>query len=105
MSPKVLTLSIPGEINAHNAEFIAASARAGGFEAKSFRSVGPALTEAAKVSGARVVICGSLYLGGYVLDKNGATESPEPRDNAIGEDLFDRTDRAQIRAQALRESR
>ena len=71
MSPRVLTLSIPGEPNAHSAQFIAAAARAGGFDAKAYRSLGPALADAAEIKGARVVICGSLYLAGDVLAKNG----------------------------------
>ncbi|RYE08751.1 MAG: bifunctional folylpolyglutamate synthase/dihydrofolate synthase [Hyphomicrobiales bacterium] len=71
LNPKVLTLSIPGEINAHKAGYIAAEAQRAGFDAKACRALGPALDAAAKVDGARVVICGSLYLGGYALDKNG----------------------------------
>jgi dihydrofolate synthase/folylpolyglutamate synthase len=71
MAPKVLTLTIPGEENAHKASYIASEAKAAGFDARPFRALGQAIDEAATVAGARVVICGSLYLGGYVLDKNG----------------------------------
>jgi dihydrofolate synthase/folylpolyglutamate synthase len=71
LSPKVLTLSIPGEANAHKAGFIAAAGSAAGFDATAYRGLGAALAEAAKVKGARVVICGSLYLGGFVLAQNG----------------------------------
>lgn len=71
MHPMVLTLTIPGEENAHKAGYIASEARGAGFDARAYRALGQAIGEAAKVEGARVVICGSLYLGGYVLDKNG----------------------------------
>ncbi|MBL8600127.1 MAG: bifunctional folylpolyglutamate synthase/dihydrofolate synthase, partial [Devosia sp.] len=71
MRPMVLTLTIPGEENAHKAGYIASEARGAGFDARAYRALGQAIGEAAKVEGARVVICGSLYLGGYVLDKNG----------------------------------
>ncbi|MCC6779863.1 MAG: bifunctional folylpolyglutamate synthase/dihydrofolate synthase, partial [Hyphomicrobiales bacterium] len=71
MHPMVLTLTIPGEENAHKAGYIASEARGAGFDARPYRALGQAIDEAAKVEGARVVICGSLYLGGYVLDKNG----------------------------------
>jgi dihydrofolate synthase/folylpolyglutamate synthase len=71
LNPKVLTLGIPGEANAHPADYIADEAAKAGFEAKAFRSLVPALAGAATHKGARVVICGSLYLGGYVLDRNG----------------------------------
>ena len=64
-------LTIPGEENAHKAGYIASEAKAAGFDARPFRALGQAIDEAATVAGARVVICGSLYLGGYVLDKNG----------------------------------
>ncbi|MBJ3785694.1 bifunctional folylpolyglutamate synthase/dihydrofolate synthase [Devosia sediminis] len=68
---KIFTLTIPGEQNAHGAEEIAARARAQGFAAKATRSITTALKAAAKVPDARVLICGSLYLAGDVLAKNG----------------------------------
>ena len=71
LTPKVLTLTIPGEENAHPAAYIAEQGRMAGFEAKACRALGPAIEEAAALGPARVVVCGSLYLGGYVLDKNG----------------------------------
>ncbi|MBI4920867.1 MAG: bifunctional folylpolyglutamate synthase/dihydrofolate synthase [Devosia nanyangense] len=71
MSPKVLTLSIPGEPNAHPARYIAEEGRKAGFDAVPYRELLPALHNAAKVKNARVVICGSLYLAGDVLQKNG----------------------------------
>jgi dihydrofolate synthase/folylpolyglutamate synthase len=71
MVEEVLTLTVPGEPNAHKAEQIAASAREAGFAAEPKRSVISALKAAALVPNARVLICGSLYLAGDVLAKNG----------------------------------
>jgi dihydrofolate synthase/folylpolyglutamate synthase len=71
LNPRVLTLTIPGEANAHKATYIAAEARKAGLEAQPFRALGQAIDAAAALEGARVVIGGSLYLAGYVLDKNG----------------------------------
>ncbi|MFC3705201.1 bifunctional folylpolyglutamate synthase/dihydrofolate synthase [Devosia honganensis] len=67
----VLTLAIPGEPNAHTASELAARAQKAGFAARPQRSVGAALREAARIGGARVLICGSLYLAGDILAKNG----------------------------------
>ena len=67
----VLTLTIPGETNAHGADFIAREARKMGFEARPMRSVVTALKAAAELPDARVLICGSLYLAGDVLARNG----------------------------------
>ena len=71
MTPRVFTVAIPGEPNAHPAQYIADAAVAAGLEARTSRSVQTALRQAAKFPGARVVICGSLYLGGDVLSRNG----------------------------------
>jgi len=71
MAPRVMALTIPGEPNAHPAAYIAAAATAAGLDAKTYRSVLPALREVAQIPGARVVICGSLYLAGDILAKNG----------------------------------
>ena len=71
MAPRVLALTIPGEPNAHPAGHIAEAAMAAGLSARTHRSVESALRDAAGTPGARVVICGSLYLGGDVLAKNG----------------------------------
>ena len=71
MAPRVLALTIPGEPNAHPAGHIAEAATAAGLSARTHRSVESALRDAAATPGARVVICGSLYLGGDVLAKNG----------------------------------
>jgi dihydrofolate synthase/folylpolyglutamate synthase len=67
----IFTLGVPGEPNAHKADTIARQARAAGFAASPKRSIVSALQAAAQVSGARVLICGSLYLAGDVLAKNG----------------------------------
>ena len=70
MPQQVLAVPIPGEVNAHKAETIAAAARGAGFDATAKRSVVEALKAAALVPGARVLICGSLYLAGDVLARN-----------------------------------
>jgi dihydrofolate synthase/folylpolyglutamate synthase len=71
MAQEVLTLTVPGEPNALTARQIAAAARMAGFAATPKRSVISALKAAAMVPNARVLICGSLYLAGDVLAKNG----------------------------------
>ena len=71
MASQVLTLTIPGEANAHQATDIAEEARKAGFAARPMRSVVSALKAAAEVPNARVLICGSLYLAGDVLARNG----------------------------------
>ncbi|HQZ13889.1 MAG TPA: bifunctional folylpolyglutamate synthase/dihydrofolate synthase [Devosia sp.] len=68
---KLYGLSIPGEKNAHSADTIVSAARDMGFDAEVSRGVVSAIKSAAAIKGARVVICGSLYLGGHVLFKNG----------------------------------
>lgn len=68
---KIYALDIPGEQNAHKAATIATAAKAAGFDGGAKRSVISALKSAAEIPGARVVICGSLYLAGDVLYKNG----------------------------------
>jgi len=70
MAQQVFTLTIPGEPNAHKAAYIAEEARKAGFDARPMRSVTAALKAAAAVPGARVLICGSLYLAGAVLAQN-----------------------------------
>ena len=75
MAPRVLTLTIPGEPNAHPAEYIAAEGVKAGFEAKPYRALVTAMKDAAEVKGARVVIGGSLYLAGYILARNGTPPS------------------------------
>ena len=71
MAPRVMALTIPGEPNAHPADSIAVAAKAAGLDARTYPSVVPALRDAAKIENARVVICGSLYLAGDILARNG----------------------------------
>lgn len=71
LASQVLTLTIPGEANAHRATHIAEEARKAGFAARPMRSVISALKAAAEVPNAHVLICGSLYLAGDVLARNG----------------------------------
>jgi dihydrofolate synthase/folylpolyglutamate synthase len=71
LSPQVLAFTIPGEANAWKAAEIAEPARKAGFDTRPRRSLRAALAAAAEVPGARVVICGSLYLAGHVLNANG----------------------------------
>lgn len=72
MASQVFTLTIPGESNAHKAAYIAYEARKAGFAARPARSVTAALqAAAAAIPEARVLICGSLYLAGDVLARNG----------------------------------
>jgi dihydrofolate synthase/folylpolyglutamate synthase len=68
---RLLTLDIPGEKNAHGAELIAAAGRDAGIDAAAKPTLLEAIEDAAKIDGARVVICGSLYLAGHVLAENG----------------------------------
>lgn len=70
MTEQVFTVTIPGESNAHKADFIAAEARKVGFKARAMRSVAAALKAAAGIVDVRVLICGSLYLAGDVLARN-----------------------------------
>jgi dihydrofolate synthase / folylpolyglutamate synthase len=65
-------VTIPGEENPHPAAEIADAARRLGIETREAASVDAALREiAAKPGGARVLICGSLHLAGWVLAENG----------------------------------
>ena len=65
-------VSIPGEANTLPAEVTCDAARAAGITATVSGSVAEALSEiAATEPGARVLICGSLYLAGTVLRENG----------------------------------
>ncbi|WP_240231382.1 bifunctional folylpolyglutamate synthase/dihydrofolate synthase [Devosia lacusdianchii] len=71
MAERIITLTIPGESNAHDAAFIAAEAKKSGFNAAPAKTIEAALKLAAGTANARVVISGSLYLAGQVLLKNG----------------------------------
>ncbi len=69
---RVIALDIPGEQNAHPAGVIAEQALASGVAAEAAPSIEAALASAAAVApDARIVICGSLYLAGHVLEQNG----------------------------------
>ena len=71
MAEQVFTLTVPNEPNAHKAADMAGLAREAGFDATPKRSILSALEAAAAIPKARVLICGSLYLAGDVLAKNG----------------------------------
>ena len=70
---KTLTaVSIPGETNTLSAEETQAAAAKAGIDAETAESVLAAVTRiATKDPGARILICGSLYLAGGVLRENG----------------------------------
>lgn len=70
MPQQVLTVRIPGERASWSARQLADLAQAQGLTARPMRSIKSALAEAAKIDGARVVICGGLYLAGHVLEQN-----------------------------------
>ncbi|WP_422025913.1 bifunctional folylpolyglutamate synthase/dihydrofolate synthase [Pyruvatibacter mobilis] len=72
LASTVLTVTIPGQPNARPAEDVAQIARAAGLEAVAMPDIETALDRAAVVSPPpRIVICGSLYLAGEVLARNG----------------------------------
>lgn len=71
LAERIITLTIPGEPNAHKAPFIAEAARQAGFNAVAMKTIEAAIKSAASTANARVVISGSLYLVGQVLAKNG----------------------------------
>ncbi|MFN6951364.1 MAG: bifunctional folylpolyglutamate synthase/dihydrofolate synthase [Albidovulum sp.] len=65
-------VSIPGEANTLSAEETQAAAASAGIEAGTAETVLAAVKRiAAKDPGARILICGSLYLAGSVLRENG----------------------------------
>jgi dihydrofolate synthase / folylpolyglutamate synthase len=65
-------VGIPGEKNTLPAEVTRDAARAAGMDAQTAGSVAEALAGIAATSPeARVLICGSLYLAGWVLRENG----------------------------------
>ena len=68
---RLYAVNIPGEANAHPAAVVAGAASEIGFDASAARGVISALKAAAAIPKARVVICGSLYLAGHVLARNG----------------------------------
>lgn len=65
-------VSIPNEINTLPSEITAKAARDAGIPAQEAGSVQQALLHIAETApNARVLICGSLYLAGYILRENG----------------------------------
>ncbi len=67
----LLAVSIPGETATLPAEATCAAAVEAGFDAQVAASVEAALSAiVARAPGARVLICGSLYLAGHVLHEN-----------------------------------
>lgn len=70
MAGEVFTVPIPGEPGALPARALAGFPKALGLSTTIARSVPAALQRAAHFEGARIVICGSLYLAGAVLRQN-----------------------------------
>ena len=70
MARHVFTVPIPGVPGALSARALAGFPKARGMETSIVRSVPSALQRAAHFPGARIVICGSLYLAGAVLRQN-----------------------------------
>ncbi|WP_417578745.1 bifunctional folylpolyglutamate synthase/dihydrofolate synthase [Pelagibacterium sp.] len=70
MASHVFTVPIPGETGALPARALAGFPKALGMPTTIARSVPAALQRAAHFEGARIVICGSLYLAGAVLRQN-----------------------------------
>ncbi|AEQ53483.1 bifunctional folylpolyglutamate synthase/dihydrofolate synthase [Pelagibacterium halotolerans] len=70
MASHVFTVPIPGETGALPARALAGFPKALGLSTTIARSIPAALQRAAHFEGARIVICGSLYLAGAVLKQN-----------------------------------
>ena len=70
MASHVFTVPIPGETGALPARALAGFPKARGIDTTIARSIPAALQRAAHFEGARIVICGSLYLAGAVLRQN-----------------------------------
>ena len=68
------TLSIPGERNSVDGASLADTARANGIEAEAAKDLADALvlSQAAASEPVRILICGSLYLAGHVLQSQAA---------------------------------
>lgn len=72
VAESLTAVAIPGEANTLPAETTAAAARAAGLPAGTATDAGAAVSAlAAAHPGARLLICGSLYLAGRVLRENG----------------------------------
>lgn len=65
------TVASPEDPNALSAESQAATARDLGIPVKAASSIAEAVAELAEPPGARILVCGSLYLAGSVLKENG----------------------------------
>ena len=75
IAARVVTITIPDEENAVDAEALAESARAHGLAAETAASLEAALKQASStVPAPRILICGSLYLAGRVLAAHGNEE-------------------------------
>ncbi len=73
VAQSLTAVSIPGEANTIPAADTAAHANAVGLPARVADSVGHAISQITEdAPGARILICGSLYLAGHVLRENGA---------------------------------
>jgi dihydrofolate synthase/folylpolyglutamate synthase len=78
---RVVTLAIPDEENAVPADALAAAARRGGLSAETAASLDQAVRQASQMTPPpRILICGSLYLAGYVL----ASHNGEARSTVSG---------------------
>ncbi len=71
-----VTIAVPGEPATRSAENAAEAARAAGIAAEPAVSIAEAIERAATGTPGRVLICGSLYLAGKVLEEN----QPNPRE-------------------------
>lgn len=72
LASQVLTVTIPGQANARSADEVADMARTAGLEAVAMPDIETALERASVISPPpRIVICGSLYLAGEILARNG----------------------------------
>ncbi len=73
LKPPVVAVTIPGEDAARPAAEVAGAATGAGLAAEAAVSIEAAVARAAALAGpgARVMICGSLYLAGRVLTDNG----------------------------------
>ena len=70
MPEKVVVLPIEGEPGALDPQTLAEFPRALGLYTELAATLSQALLKAAEVPGARIVVCGSLYLAGNVLAQN-----------------------------------
>jgi dihydrofolate synthase / folylpolyglutamate synthase len=75
LAEQVVTLAIPGEVNAVSAEDLAATVRKLGTDATPASSIENAIQQASSLKpAARILICGSLYLAGHILAAEEQTE-------------------------------